>query len=172
MESKLLTDPEYLGWRLLLKDAAIQRGYIISVEHEDSIMGIYCLKGDEDVEKCLDRYESFCVRWKALHEPGGDFHVPGLVYNLPAEAKVEYLVQNQTVVSAGGLDIKVMGNTITFTISNKNWEMSVAELESMLESHQLLKDAVKQLLDADTAKDMSEYNNGITSAIEALRRAD
>jgi len=105
----------------------------------------------------------------------------GVVYNIPNDSRLEYMVKNQTIVSAGGLDIKVVGNTITFIIGQTNWEMSVAELESMLESHQMLKDACNQMLssvdvpltkDPIVIKDQDEFLNGLSNSIEALRRAD
>lgn len=79
---------------------------------------------------------------------------------------------NQTVISADGMDIKVVGDTITFTIGQTNWEMSVGQCEAMLESHQLLKDACHQFLNAMKTDDEGEIQNAIYSAGQALRRAD
>jgi len=88
--------------------------------------------------------------------------------------QLPYIVKNKTVVSAGGLDIKVVGNTITFTIApSNNWEMSVAELESMLESHvqvvKALQLTVNLLDDGYVDADVSPT---IALAKEALRRSD
>lgn len=87
--------------------------------------------------------------------------------------QLPYMVKNQTVVSAGGLDIKVVGNTITFTIAPNNWEMSVAELESMLESHvqvvKALQLTVNLLNDGYVDADVSPT---LALAKEALRKSD
>ena len=65
---------EYLKWLHELTVAAYKRNIVIPAYHADAVDGIYALKRDEDIEKCVDRYVDFLARWKALHEPGGDFY--------------------------------------------------------------------------------------------------
>lgn len=67
--------PEYLDWIHQMTVAGYDRNITIPVDHADAMQGIYVLQTDNaDIEKCLDAYEDFCRRWKALHEPGGDLH--------------------------------------------------------------------------------------------------
>jgi len=96
----------------------------------------------------------------------------------------QFIVNNQVIVSAGGMDIKVVGNTITFIIGQTNWEMSVADLEAILGSHLQLKDAAHQVVNSAIVSasndsknpviigDGIELRNGIINLSEALRRAE
>lgn len=81
METNTFNSPEYLKWLHELTTAGYDRNIVIPTEHADAIQGIYVLKGYDNIEKCLDHYENFCSRWKALHEPGGDLYIENLPKN-------------------------------------------------------------------------------------------
>lgn len=74
MDSKNNDNTRYLTWLHELTTAGYDRDIVIPTEHSDAIQGIYALKGADDIERCLDHYEDFVRRWKALHEPGGDLY--------------------------------------------------------------------------------------------------
>lgn len=68
------TSDGYLEWLHEMTAAGYDRNIMLLSEHEDAIQAIYVLNDHDDIEKCLDHYEDFCRRWKALHEPGGDLY--------------------------------------------------------------------------------------------------
>lgn len=68
------TSEEYLEWLHKMTTAGYDRNIMLLSEHEDAIQVIY-IHNEDGIEKCLDHYEDFCRRWKALHEPGGDLHI-------------------------------------------------------------------------------------------------
>lgn len=77
METKQKIDfnsPEYLTWLHDMTIAGYERNIMLLSEHEEAIQAIYVLNDKKDIEKCLDHYEGFVRRWKALHEPGGDLY--------------------------------------------------------------------------------------------------
>lgn len=66
-KAKLKQDPQFLTWLHELTVAGYDRDIFISSDHEDAIIGIYALKGDDSIDKCLDMYLNFKKRWKALN---------------------------------------------------------------------------------------------------------
>jgi hypothetical protein len=78
-KAKLQADQNYLSWLHELTIAGYGRNIFISPAHADAIMGIYALKDDDSIDKCLDMYLNFKRRWKALNEPEqyGEFDEKG-----------------------------------------------------------------------------------------------
>ncbi len=91
---------------------------------------------------------------------------------------------NYTEISAGGLEIKVSGSTVLFTIGKFQKLLTIAELESMLSTHAKFKCAAKQIVDSSIIgvgnttsaaviiDDVETMRLGIINISEALQRAD
>lgn len=100
------------------------------------------------------------------------------------------MIQNSAEINFGGLKIAAVHSNdhpnyeITVTTTATIFKGSPAEFEAMCESHQLLKDAMDQIVNSTIVNynnsskslviidDMVELRNAIINGSEALRRAD
>lgn len=84
-------------------------------------------------------------------------------------------MEQSTTIIQGGMTIKVAQDNMVYVSvspSNTLWTGSIGQLEAIFESHQLLKDACNQFLNAMKDDDEGEIQNAIYSANQALSRAD
>lgn len=88
------------------------------------------------------------------------------------------MIQNSATMDFGGLGITCIHSndhpnySIVVVTTKPIFYGSPAQFEAMCESHQMLKDACKQFLNAWETIDPVEEQNAVLSAQEALRRAD
>lgn len=88
------------------------------------------------------------------------------------------MIQNSAEINFGGLKIVAVHSNdhpnyeITVTTTATIFKGAPAEFEAMCESHQLLKDAAEQFVNAWESEGWAEKQNAYYAAKEALRRAD